>query len=131
MPSRDWREAIKTYDALIAKEESGSRKLDDFVGDVTSIRAGKPDGDGFNRNNFKLRRIWVNGRRGVYIKLMPHDLADQDVGISLPIHQARWLVTALQEAIAKSEEYEIKKDRERAKIRERRRNKKSSPAELE
>ncbi len=117
----------KTYDSLIAWEDSGERNPDNFRGQVTSVRRGESDKDGWIRNNFKLRRIWINGRYGVCVQLMPHEHADQNVIVSLSIHQARWLLGSLETAIKDAETYQAKKEKERTKNRERRQRKKVKP----
>jgi hypothetical protein len=115
-----------TYDWACEQEKHGGNKTDDFCGSVTSVRRGEPDKDGIQRNNFTLRRMWLNGRRGIYVKLQPHEFANQEVGISLSIHQARWLSEMLAKAVACAEEFQIREDQRRAKERQKRQAKKAA-----
>lgn len=116
----------KIYDTWVKVSESGEKKAEGFQGEVVSLRRGEPDKDGYNRNNFRLRRITVGGRYGVTMRLEPHDDASQYVLVFLGRHQAEWLVDAIREAIRDFDAWKAKKDSASARQRERAKKRKAA-----
>src|SRR6516165_4934569 len=110
----------QTYDSYIEAEKNDQVKYRDCIGRVESMRRGEADKDGFNRNEFDLKRITVSGRDTVYVQLEPNDNASQNVHVHLSLHQARWLSTALLAGIAQVERYQTRKSAENDRARQRR-----------
>jgi hypothetical protein len=117
------------YDSAVEAVRNDQVKYRDCFGRVQSMRRGEADKDGFNKNNFDLKRITVSARGTVYLKLEPHDDASQYVRVDIPLHQARWLFAAILEAIDAAEQWHVRRAAENARARQRRQAKKDAAKE--